>query len=135
MAETTRLNFMTRDEQYQEMLAKAQNDPGVIGFILGGGRGKGAFTENSDYDIIIIASDEAKDRAVEIYEKAYDATEIIEVRVRTLGEFKSLGAWGSDDSWQRYHFAHLKAQIDRTGEVQKLIDEKGRIPEDEQSRL
>ncbi len=37
---------------------------------------------------------------------------------------------GSPFEWNRYNFAHLKALVDKNGEIQKLIDEKGRIPKE-----
>ena len=96
---------MIKDEQYREIFTKAETDADVVGFILAGGRGKGVFTENSDYDIVIIVTDEAKNRAMENFDTMYNAAEVIEARVHTLDEFRQLGAWGTDDSWRRYNFA------------------------------
>lgn len=121
---------MDKDALYREMLARAENDSDVIGFVLCGGRGKGMVTANSDYDIIIVAKDESKDEAVKKYERV-NSTENIEAHVHALEEFRIYGNWGTSESWQGYNFAHLKARIDRTGEIQKLIDAKGRIPENE----
>ena len=121
---------MDKDALYEELLAKAKEDPDVLGFILAGGRGKGMSTEHSDYDLLLIVRDGAKEAAEERYIKPYRATESVEGSVLTLGEFRDYGNWDTDENWQAYNFAHLRAQIDRTGEIQKLIEAKGRIPEE-----
>jgi len=121
---------MTKDEIYQKILQEAKNDPEVIGFILSAGRGKGFVTENSDYDILIIVPDDKRDEYKEKYEKKYYSTEEIDIGVFSLSEFKTYAAWGSENAYHRYNFTYLKAQIDRNGEIQKLIDGKGIIPVD-----
>ena len=122
---------MDRDKTYEEILKKTEADPNVLGLILSGGRGKGMATEHSDYDLIIVVQEDAKAQAVEEYEKKYNSIENIEAHVKTLNEFQKSSEWGSDESWNRYTFAHIKAQIDKTGEIQKLIDSKGVIPSSE----
>ena len=120
---------MNNEEMYQKILKEAEADKNVIGFILGAGRGKGFATEYSDYDIIMIVPD---DKVLE-YENKYESyytTEIIEINVYSLSDFKKYAAWGSADSAHQYNFTYLKAQIDRTGEIQKIIDEKNIIPAD-----
>jgi hypothetical protein len=124
------LKTMTKDETYQKILQETQNDSGVIGFILSAGRGKGFATENSDYDVLIIVPDEKKEEYEEKYEKKYYSTEEIDIGVLSLSEFKNHAAWDGENAYHRYNFAYLKAQIDRSGEIQKLIDEKGVIPPD-----
>ncbi len=121
---------MTKDETYQKILQEAQDDSGIIGFILSAGRGKGFATENSDYDILVIVPDEKKDECKKKYEKKYYSTEKIDISVLSLDEFRNYAAWNGDDAYHRYNFAYLKAQIDRSGEIQKFIDEKGIIPPD-----
>lgn len=120
---------MDKDEIYQKLMKEAEKDPDVIGFVLGAGRGKGFATENSDYDIAIIVQDEKKKESMEKYEK-YHSTEVIDVGVYSLTEYKNYAAWDSEEAAHRYNFTYLKAQIDKTGEIQKIIDEKGVIPPD-----
>ena len=120
---------MNNEEIYQKIFKEAETDKNVIGFILGAGRGKGFATEYSDYDIIIVVPD---DKITE-YEKKYESyysTEIIEIHIRSLSDFKQYATWGSVDAVHQYNFAYLKPQIDRTGEIQKIIDEKSIIPAD-----
>lgn len=121
---------MTKDETYQKILKEAQNDSGVIGFVLGAGRGKGFVTENSDYDIMIIVPDGKKAEYVEKYEKGYYSTEIIDIGVFSLTDLKNYANWGQSDSGHQYNFTYLRAQIDKTGDIQEIIDKKGIIPPD-----
>lgn len=125
---------MNKEEIYEKILKEAESDPDVIGFVLGAGRGKGFVTENSDYDIAVIVRDDKKKECVEKYEK-YHSTEVINIGVYSLTEYKNYASWGTEDVVYRYGFAYLKAQIDKTGEIQKIIDEKGRIPPDEVKRF
>lgn len=121
---------MDKDEIYQKLLKEAESDSNIIGFVLSAGRGRGFVTENSDYDIAIVVPDEMKAEYVEKYEKKYYSTEVIDIGVYSLTDYKNYAKWGEPDSPHRYNFAYLKAQIDRTGEIQKIINEKGIIPPD-----
>jgi hypothetical protein len=111
-------------EAYQE---KARNDDRILGVILGGGRGKGAASENSDYDVILITTDEG----FEGIKNDYPKTEYIDSLPHSLSEFREHARIGSATQYDKYTFTHNIAVIDKTGEIQKLIDEKGRLePED-----
>ena len=120
----------TPQETFDELLEKAKRDENIIGFILGAGRGKGFATEHSDYDVIVVVPDSNLLEYKKKYEEPYYSTEVIEIHVYSLSEFKQYAVWGSSDDAHRYNFTHLKAVIDRTGEVQKMIDEKGVLPPD-----
>ena len=121
---------MDKEQQYRELYAKAEQDKNVIGLALTGGRGKGVFTERSDYDVLVVVKDEAKQSSKAEYEK-FNSTEIVEASVCTLDELRNKGKWGSEESWAMYGLTHLKAQIDKTGDIQKILDEKGIIPANE----
>lgn len=125
---------MNKDEQYNKISADAKEDPSVIGFILTGGRAKGFFNENSDYDVMIVLNDEAGEDVKKKYLE-YKMPNDLEVFVFSLSEFKKYAEFGSDFAWDRYNFAHIKAQIDKTGEIQKLIDEKGTLPNDKINKV
>lgn len=118
-------------EIYKKILAKAQSDERIIGFVLGGGRGKGFSTKNSDYDILVIVSDADRNECTEAYQKEHYSTEAIDIRVFSLTEFRAYAVWGTSEHVYAYNFTHLKAEIDRTGEIQKIMKEKGRIPKSE----
>lgn len=121
---------MDKNEIYQKLLEEAELDSNIIGFVLGAGRGKGIVGKYSDYDIAIIVSDSLKDEYVAKYEKKYHKTEVIDIGVYSLTDYKNYARWGAYDAPHRYNFAYVKALIDRTGEIQKIIDEKGMIPPD-----
>lgn len=123
------VDAMNKDEIYQKILEEAESDPDVIGFVLDAGRGKGFVTERSDYDILVIVKDNKKQDGKEKYEKYY-TTEIIDIGVCTLLEFKNSDGWGTEEEPYRYGYAYIKAQVDKTGEIQKIINEKGIIPPD-----
>lgn len=126
------MNEATKSKNFQEILEKAKNDDRVIGLILTGGRGKGMFTENSDFDIAIITTDESVSTVKEEYKGKQD---IIDIGVLPISGFRIYAAVGTAEDWDRYTYAHIKAQIDKTGEIQKIIDEKGILPKDQISKV
>ncbi|MDO8512637.1 MAG: hypothetical protein Q7S57_05150 [bacterium] len=108
---------------YDAYLEKARNDDRIIGVILGGGRGKGAASENSDYDVILVTTD----AGFEGVKNDYPKTEYIDSLPHSLSGFREHAKIGSTTQYDKYTFAHNKAIIDKTGEIQKLIDEKGTL--------
>ncbi len=118
------------DKKYQLVLEESKTNKDILGLFFGGSRGKSNefLTKDSDIDIYVVLSDTAPN---ELLEKlmSYRANEFFEIRVWKLSEFVHYADWGSDKSWNRYNFSHNKAIIDKTGEIQKLIDEKGILPE------
>ena len=121
------MNEAVKSKEFEQILEKAKKDDRVIGLILTGGRGKGMFTENSDYDIAIITTDES---VSDVKEECKGKQDIIDVGVLPLSGFRSYAAVGTAEDWDRNTYAHIKAQIDKTGEIQKIIDEKGILPKD-----
>jgi len=116
------------EEKYNLLLEESKANKDIIGLILGGSRGKDLsfITEDSDLDVYVIVSDTASTELKEKLE-AY-RSEWFESRIMTLTEFKQHANWGSDKAWNRYNFTHNKAIIDKTGEIQTLMDEKGKLP-------
>jgi predicted nucleotidyltransferase len=119
-------------EAYAELRALARRDPNVVGLFLGGSRGKGLATERSDYDVYLIV-----DRKVGEYRRRFplrhgDDPEVI---VMSLAEFRRHAAVGSELEWNRYTFAHVTAEIDKTGEIQALLEEKGTLPREDARRI
>lgn len=110
-------------EAYDTYLQKAKNDNRIIGVILGGGRGKGAASENSDYDVILVTTD----AGFEGVKKDYPKTEYIDSLPHSLSDFREHAKVGSPTQYDKYTFTHNTAVIDKTGEIQKLIDEKGTL--------
>lgn len=118
---------------HKELVEVAKNDPNIIGLFSTGALGKGMVTENSDYDATMVVKDEVKERYKSKY-KGFGGTSC-DLSIKTSEELKNAAAWGSSTMWDRYNYNHLKAEIDKTGEIQKLIDEKVMIPSDKREEF
>jgi 2'-5' RNA ligase/predicted nucleotidyltransferase len=121
------------EDVFNGLADQLKADKSVIGYFLSGSRGKGFNTPDSDFDVVIIAHDRAGTEVRERYPFRYHPE--VDCTVHTLDEFRSYAAFGSSSGWDRYSFAHLSVEFDRSGELQKLVDEKGRLPESDRERL
>src|SRR3990167_4490027 len=110
------MNEEIRTKEFEQILEKAKNDDRIIGLILTGGRGKGMFTENSDYDIAIITTDESVSNVKAEYKGKQN---IIDIGVLPIAGFRIYAAVGTAEDWDRYTYAHIKARIDKTGILPK----------------
>jgi hypothetical protein len=123
---------ITPAEVYAALLARAEQDPNVLAFWLGGSRGMGRPTEHSDYDCALIVADQAIDALRTEFGiegvAQMDWRPGVDLLLMTMGQLEHAAAWGSDQMGHRYAFAHLRAMIDKTGEAQPLIDAKARVP-------
>ncbi len=112
---------------YKHILMMAKEDKNVLGFVLEGSRGKGAETKYSDYDVYIIV----KNGMAKRYKKLFDVKRNdFDISVMDFDTFKTEAEFGGEWAWNRYSYAHIKAQIDKNGLIQKLVEEKSRIPKD-----
>ena len=118
-------------EAYESYLQKANTDNRIIGIILVGGRGKGAFSENSDYDVILVTTDEG----FEGVKKDYPKTEFIDSLPHAISEFREHAKTGMRTQYDKYTFTHNTAILDKTGEIQKLVDEKGTLEPDKVQKI
>jgi hypothetical protein len=125
----------TPDEQFQRLVREARDDPAIVGLVMTGSRGKGFGTAASDYDLLLIVRPES----LPAYRtRFYDAEEWpgFDWWISSLSELEPVAAdWGEPLAWEilcneRYSFADVSVVIDKTGEVQRLVDEKGFIPPD-----
>lgn len=118
-------------EAYEAYLQKAKSDDRIIGIILAGGRGKGSFSENSDYDVILVTTDEG----FESVKKDYPKTEYIDSLPHAISEFREHAKTGTRTQYDKYTFTHNTAIVDKTGEIQKLVDEKGTLESDKVQKI
>ena len=122
----------TPAETYAALLRRAERDPAILTFWLGGSRGMGQPTAFSDYDVgIIVAEDAYQPFCREHgFEGPFQANwrPGVDLAVRTFPMFEAFAAWGTDEAPYRYAFAHLKALVDKTGRAQALIDAKACVP-------
>jgi hypothetical protein len=115
------------EPMFYSLLNEARDDPNILAFWLDGSRGKGLETDYSDYDCTMIVKENVSSRYISRYNNLRSSD--IDLSVMTLSQFRNYAAWGSDTAWARYNFTHLSALLDKTGgEIQRLIDEKGKIP-------
>jgi hypothetical protein len=123
---------MNAGNAYAELRALARRDANVIGLFLGGSRGKGIATEDSDYDVYLIV-----DKKVGEYRRRFPfrQDDDPQVTVMSLAQFRRHAEVGSESEWNRYTFAHVVPELDRTGEVQKLLDEKASLPRAQAQRI
>jgi hypothetical protein len=88
---------------YAALLSRAQDDPNVVAFWLGGSRGMGRSTAHSDYDCAVILGDGASADLRREIEACRGAG--LDLMVMTLAEFERYAAWGSAEAWARYGYA------------------------------
>ena len=109
------------DLTFEEVVERARTDEGVVGLFLGGSRGKGANVRpHSDYDVRVVGA------AAEL---ATPRGSHVEVAVLPLERFRDY------PEWDRYTLTHTRAVVDKTGEIQRVIEEKGRLSEAEGERI
>jgi hypothetical protein len=117
-------------EPFKQVLQEAKDNPSILGLILGGSQGKGLYKDYSDYDFTIIVKDNISKKHRITIEK-FNENPNFDCEVYTLAEFREYAEIGTEFEWNRYNFARNVALIDKTdGIIQKLVDEKGKIPEE-----
>jgi hypothetical protein len=103
------------DDQLAQLVRAARDDDNVLGIVVGGSRGKGAYvTDASDWDVYVAARDPS---AVASTERGVR----IELFPQTLDELRAT------PRWNRYTFAHVRPVLDKTGgELEQIVAELGR---------
>ncbi len=114
------------DKHYKNLLNEAKSNPYVIGIILTGSRGKGKVTKHSDYDVFLVVKNKTPKKIVKSLLRFRKLD--FDLFVMELNAFKNYASWGGNYAWDRYNFARLKAPLDKTGKIQKIVDEKGSLP-------
>lgn len=98
-----------------ELVLAARSDDNVIGLVLGGSRGKGAYvTDKSDWDVYIVV----RERPADWQHERGGRVEPVLVTLE--------GLRGMPD-WNRYAFAHVRPLFDKTdGEITSIVADLGR---------
>jgi hypothetical protein len=117
----------------QELIAIANSDSNILGLFPTGSFGKGMITDKSDYDVTIIIRDKVKNE-YQVKYKGFGGV-LCDLSIKTMGELKEAANWGGSMAWDRYNYAYLKTEVDKTGKIQKLIDEKGVVPADKRGEF
>ncbi len=111
-------------ETFRLLQEDAQDNPDVVGFFLGGSRGKGPATLYSDYDVYVIVKEARLRPYIEYLRREFPshdkhiwvengAEKLVvkdfgDILVFTLSEFERHAAIGTEYEWNRYSFAHVK---------------------------
>ncbi len=112
-----------QDLTFDEVVERARADERVVGLFLGGSRGKGANVRpDSDYDVRLVVT-------APVPELDRPRGEHVGVGVMTLDRFRDY------PEWDRYTLTRTKPLIDKTGEIQRVIDAKGRLSEEEATSI
>jgi len=116
----------TIEQAFEDIRQASYDHDDILGFVVTGSRGKGFANQWSDYDFAIFVADSA----LAHYEQAYrDLPPGGRLYILTLDGFRRRVAWQGPRDWERYTWAHLTVENDRTGgEIQKLLDETGHVP-------
>jgi hypothetical protein len=118
-------------DELAALLELARRDERIVGLFLSGSRGKAAALAGpgSDYDVRVILADEDQELRARL---STERGGRIEAWVATLPELEGYAEPGSDSAWDRYSFTHVRVLVDkREGLVQRLVDRKGRLGEEE----
>jgi hypothetical protein len=118
------------EREYREFLAAATDDKNVVGVVLSGSRGAGAFvTARSDFDVFVIVL-AADDRWRYVHGAA------IEMVPLTLEAFETYALPGSSAAWNQPAFLYARVEIDKLdGEIERIVDRKRRLTSDESLAL
>lgn len=129
--EARRCDSPSVTDPFSSLLSRATADPRVLGLIVGGSRGKGFQTANSDWDVYVVTSNAAQPSEVRDGLGTSGGARIDLCAVLTVDDFAAHALPGEAEEWNAYNFAHLTPTLDRTGGLlQRLCDEKEWLPED-----
>lgn len=115
---------------FRALQEQATADPAVEGLVLTGSMAIGTGTPWSDYDVRLIVRDDASEEVLQHYADA--SFPLVDLSILTLHEFEEYAAWGSPEAWDRPTFTHARVLLDRSGTIEALVTEKGRLPADQQ---
>jgi hypothetical protein len=97
------------------LLAEARDDDNVVGIVVFGSRGKGAFvTDASDWDVFVVVGEHRNERPF-VHGAKLETVEV------TLDELRNQPAWN------RYSLTWLEPQLDKTGDVAAALHDAVRV--------
>jgi hypothetical protein len=111
---------------YEALAAQAREDANILAFWLGGSRGKGFGTAHSDHDVMLVVADAAADAYRARFARLCQGD--IDCVVMTMAQLRAAADWDGPERWDRYSYAHVSVDLDKTGEVQAIIDAKACVP-------
>ncbi len=109
------------ERQFAGLLDHARTDPNIVGLLLTGSRGLGAYvTEKSDFDAYVILGDAG---LLEQYAERFPSAhgDPVEYILFSLGNFRAHALPGTASRWNAYTFAHIEPLIDKLdGEIGRM---------------
>jgi hypothetical protein len=107
-----------------EFLARARDEPRIVGVVVTGSRGRDALVhEGSDWDLRVLVVDGEEELAAAL---ATPHGSPVEITATTLSGFVRL------PEWDRYSYAHARVVVDKlSGGVAELVEERGRLSQKE----
>jgi predicted nucleotidyltransferase len=119
------------EQELAGLLERAGADARVIGVVLFGSRAWGqAVDERSDYDVLLLAVDEAAVAELE-RELPFVRGARIEIVSDTVDGLRAHAEIGSRSEWARPSYAHARVLLDKTGgELERIVAEKHVQPEE-----
>lgn len=110
------------ETSFDELLTRAETDPGVAGVVLTGSHARGMATEHSDIDVMVIVSERGGRWS------ATSRTPELDTIVMTLTELADVS-----DRWQRYAYRGARVLLDRLdGQIADLVDRQATLTATEQ---
>lgn len=103
------------DGDLEELVGAARGDDNVLGLVIGGSRGQGAYvTDASDWDVYVVVREPPANWR-------FERGGHIEAVLLTLEGLRQT------PDWNRYTFAHVQPLLDKTGgEIAEIVAELGR---------
>jgi predicted nucleotidyltransferase len=106
-----------KQQLYEALLAEARRDPNIIGLVLFGSRGKGLETPHSDFDCCVVAKDQVSSEYQERLDTLVEHSAEFDLWTLDLSSFSK-----RPPLEERYDFAHVSPQIDKThGRLQQQL--------------
>src|SRR5262249_12667422 len=96
---------------YDDLLARGEADPDVVGLVLFGSRARGMATEHSDFDVYVVVPEYGERWST----SRTPALDTIVMSVTDLAD--------TSDPWQRYSYRGARVLLDRLdGRIAELVD-------------
>jgi hypothetical protein len=113
------------EARFETFVRDAEEDPNIVGLVLAGSRGVGAYvTPESDFDAYVILADATR---VDEYARRFPSQhgDAIEYLIVSLEGFRRHALPGAPDRANAYTFAHVEPLIDKlAGEIAQLTRQK-----------
>jgi predicted nucleotidyltransferase len=113
---------------FHNLRSESRWNENILGFVVVGSRGRGFENPWSDYDFAVFVTQTAFDEFEEKYKNLPPGGRLY---LFTIESFRERAAWNGHRHWERYTWAHLSVENDRTnGQIKRMADEKACVPEE-----